>query len=57
MKQDVASALCRLSAMSEIAEPLESQAAELVDALFWLVLEDMLGLTKSVLLRVSDTVG
>ena len=43
--------------MSEIAEPLETQAAELVDAFFWLVLEDLLGLTKSVLLRVRRTVG
>lgn len=51
VKQDVATALCRLSASVELA--FDMVDAGLIEALFWLTLEDLLGLTKSVLLRCS----
>jgi hypothetical protein len=53
VKQDVASALCRLSTQIDVYPLLAVHALELVEALFWLSLEDLLALTKSVLLRVS----
>lgn len=51
IKQDVATALCRLSASVELALDIVDEG--LAEALFWLTLEDLLGLTKSVLLRCS----
>ncbi|CAM9171462.1 unnamed protein product, partial [Choristocarpus tenellus] len=51
IKQDVATALCRLSGSKELA--LDMVDEELVAALFWLTLEDLLNLTESVLLRCS----
>lgn len=51
IKQDVATALCRLSASLELALDMVDEG--LAEALFWLTLEELLGLTKSVLLRCS----
>lgn len=51
IKQDVATALCRLSASLELAFDIVDEG--LAEALFWLTLEDLLGLTKSVFLRCS----
>lgn len=53
IKQDVASALCRLSMSPDLASDMVEEG--LVEALYWLTLEDLLGLTKSVLLRSSVT--
>lgn len=51
IKQDVAVALCRLSSSVELAYDIADEG--LADALLWLTLEDLLGLTKSVFLRCS----
>lgn len=51
IKQDVATALCRLSASVELAFDMVDEG--LPEALYWLTLEDLLGLNKSVLLRCS----
>lgn len=51
IKQDVAGALCRLSTSVELAFDVVHEG--LTDALYWLTLEDLLGLTKSVFLRCS----
>ncbi|CAM9314083.1 unnamed protein product, partial [Discosporangium mesarthrocarpum] len=51
IKQDVATALSRLSCSRELA--FEIADGELVDALFWLTLEDLLNLNQSVFLRCS----
>lgn len=51
MKQDVATALCRLSTSVELAFELVDEG--LPEALYWLTLEDLLGLHKSVFLRCS----
>lgn len=49
IKQDVATALCRLSASVELAFDMVDEG--LPEALYWLTLEDLLGLNKSVYLR------
>lgn len=51
IKQDVAAALCRLSASVELAFDMIDEG--LPEALYWLTLEDLLGLNKSVFLRCS----
>ncbi|CAM9466039.1 unnamed protein product [Scytosiphon promiscuus] len=51
IKQDVATALSRLSASVELAFELVDEG--LPEALYWLTLEDLLGLRKSVFLRCS----
>eukprot|EP00903_Cladosiphon_okamuranus_P011079 g10458.t1 len=51
IKQDVAAALCRLSESVELAFDMIDEG--LPDALYWLTLEDLLGLKKSVFLRCS----
>lgn len=51
IKQDVAAALCRLSASVELAFDMVDEG--LPEALYWLTLEDLLALNKSVLLRCS----
>lgn len=51
IKQDVATALCRLSASVELAFDMVDEG--LPEALYWLTLEDLLSLNKSVLLRCS----
>ena len=51
IKQDVATALCRLSASVELAFDMIDEG--LPEALYWLTLEDLLGLNKSVFLRCS----
>ncbi|CAB1104642.1 unnamed protein product [Ectocarpus sp. CCAP 1310/34] len=51
IKQDVATALCRLSASVELAFDMVDEG--LPEALYWLTLEDLLGLNKSVFLRCS----
>lgn len=51
IKQDVATALCRLSTTTEIAFDMVDDG--LPEALYWLTLEDLLGLNKSVCLRCS----
>ncbi|KAG5178998.1 hypothetical protein JKP88DRAFT_280747 [Tribonema minus] len=59
VKQDVASALCRLSTQEAmltqeaLLTALAEHAAEVVEAMFWLTLEDLLGATRSVLLRMA----
>lgn len=51
IKQDVATALCRLSASVELAFDMVDEG--LPEALYWLTLEDLLSLNKSVFLRCS----
>lgn len=51
IKQDVATALCRLSASVELAFEMVDEG--LPEALYWLTLENLLGLHKSVFLRCS----
>lgn len=51
IKQDVATALCRLSSSVELAFDMVDEG--LPEALYWLTLEDLLGLNKSVSLRCS----
>lgn len=51
IKQDVATALCRLSTSVEFAFDMVDEG--LPEALYWLTLEDLLGLNKSVYLRCS----
>lgn len=51
IKQDVATALCRLSTTTEVAFDMVDEG--LPEALYWLTLEDLLGLNKSVCLRCS----
>lgn len=51
IKQDVAATLCRLSATVELAFDMIDEG--LPEALYWLTLEDLLGLNKSVFLRCS----
>lgn len=51
IKQDVAAALCRLSCSVDLAYAMVDEG--LVEALFWLTLEDLLSLTTSVFLRCS----
>ena len=51
IKQDVAATLCRLSTSVELAYDVVHEG--LTDVLYWLTLEDLLGLTKSVFLRCS----
>lgn len=51
IKQDVATALCRLSASVELA--FDMVDGGIAEALFWLTLEDLLSVTKSVFLRCS----
>ncbi len=51
IKQDVATALCRLSASVELSFYMIDEG--LPEALYWLTLEDLLDLNKSVFLRCS----
>lgn len=51
IKQDVAAALCRLSASVELAFDMIDEG--LPEALYWLTLEDLLSLNKSVFVRCS----
>lgn len=51
IKQDVATALCRLSVSVDLAFDIVDEG--LPEALYWLTLEDLLGLHKSVFLRCS----
>ena len=51
IKQDVATALCRLSTTTEVAFDMVDEG--LPEALYWLTLEDLLSLNKSVCLRCS----
>lgn len=51
IKQDVAATLCRLSTSTELAFDIVDEG--IAEALFWLTLEDLLSVTKSVFLRCS----
>jgi hypothetical protein len=51
IKQDVATAICRLSTSQELGRELVRRG--LVEILFWLTLEDLLSMTESVWLRAA----